>query len=208
MRPVGHDQADQKAKSKTCRGGKPEEQWSSLTYVKRKLVESQAQELTMWQETKTQKREISRRGFYIPRLEKGMSKVLGSTSKKYASRCLQLKVGHGAVGIYLAKIGAIETPQCWWCGGAEQTVEHLYTKCRRWRQERRKLMKTLCKEGSSCQGWTERKRLAKLLANKKAMGPVLGFLKALKVGGREGAREREEEWGRKNDQVGGELLED
>ncbi len=78
---VGHDQADQKAKDKARRGGKPEEQWSSLTHVKRKLVESQAQELTRWHETKSQEREISRRGFYIPRLEKGISKVLGSTSK-------------------------------------------------------------------------------------------------------------------------------
>ena len=109
---VGHDQADQKAKNRACRGGKPEEQWSSLTHVKQKLIESQAQELTRWHETKRQEREISRRGFYIPRLEQGMSEVLGSTSKKYASRYLQLKVGHGAVGIYLAKIGAIETPQC------------------------------------------------------------------------------------------------
>ena len=40
------------------------------------------------------------------------------------------------------------------------------------------------------------------------MGPILGFLKATDVGGREGAREREEEWGRKNDQIGEELLGD
>lgn len=205
---VGHDQADQKAKNKARRGGKPEEQWSSLTHVKRKLVESQAQELTRWHETKSQEREMSRRGFYIPRLEKGMSKVLGSTSKKYASRYLQLKVGHGAVGTYLARIGAIETPQCWWCNGAEQTVEHLYTKCRRWRKERRKLMRTLCKEGISCQGWTERKRLAELLANEKAIGPILGFLKSTEVGRRDGAREREKERERRNYQAGEELLGD
>ncbi len=61
---------------------------------------------------------------------------------------------------------------------------------------------------SSCQGWAERKRLAELLANQKAMGPILGFLKATEVGGREGAREREEEWGRKNDQLGEDLLGD
>lgn len=42
---VGHDQADQKAKNRACRGGKLEEQWSSLTHVKPKLIESQAQEL-------------------------------------------------------------------------------------------------------------------------------------------------------------------
>ncbi len=100
------------------------------------------------------------------------------------------------------------TPQCWWCGGTEQTVEHLYTKCRHWRKERRKLMRTLCKEGIGGQGWAERKRLAELLANEKAMGPILGFLKATEVGGREGAREREEEWGRKNDRWGEDLLGD
>ncbi len=61
--------------------------------------------------------------------------------------------------------------------------------------------------GISCQGRTERKRLAELLANKKSMGPILGFLKATEVGGREGAREREEEWWRKNDQLGEDLLE-
>ena len=42
-----------------------------------------------------------------------MSKVLGHTLKKYAACYLKLKVGHGAVGTYLAKIGAVETSQCW-----------------------------------------------------------------------------------------------
>ena len=47
------------------------------------------------------------------------------TAKKYASRYFQLKVGHGAVGTYLARIGVIETPQCWCCGQAEQSVVYL-----------------------------------------------------------------------------------
>lgn len=87
------------------------ERWSSLTYVKKKLIESKSQELTRWPEIKSQERETSRREFYIPRLKRGMSGVLGSTAKKYASRYLQLKVGHGAVGTPFAKIGVIETPQ-------------------------------------------------------------------------------------------------
>ncbi len=115
-----------------------------------------------------------------------MRKVLGRTAKKYASRYPQLMIGYGAVGTYLAKIGVIETPQCWWCGQAEQSVEHLYTKCRPWRKERRKLLRTLCKEGIGWQGWTEKKGLAELLANEKAMGPLLDFLKSTEVGGREG----------------------
>ena len=33
--------------------------------------------------------------------------------KKYASRDYQLKLGHGAIEIFLARIGVIETPECW-----------------------------------------------------------------------------------------------
>ena len=109
---------------------------------------------------------------------------------------------------YGQKSGVIETPQCWWCGQAEQSVEQLYTKCRRWRKERRKLIRSLHTEGISWQGRAERKGLAELLANEKAVGPLLEFLKSTEVGGREGAREKEPEWERRNDQTGEELLED
>ena len=71
-------------------------------------------------------REASRRGFHIPRLKAGMDELLGSTPKKYASRYFQLKVGHGAIGKFLAKIGVVETPECWWCREAEQSVDHSY----------------------------------------------------------------------------------
>lgn len=57
-----------------------------------------------------------------------------------------------AVGTHLARIGVIENPQCWWCDQAEQSVEHLYTKCRKWRKERRKLLRKFYKEGVRWQG--------------------------------------------------------
>lgn len=41
-------------------------------------------------------------------------------------RFYQLKIGHGVVGTFLARIKAMETPECWWCGAQEQTVIHLY----------------------------------------------------------------------------------
>lgn len=52
-----------------------------------------------------------------------MNDIVGNTSKKYASHYFLLKVGHGAIGAYLAKIGVVETLQCWWCGQAEQSVK-------------------------------------------------------------------------------------
>ncbi len=64
------------------------------------------------------------------------------------------------------------------------------------------------KEGISWEGRTERKGLAELLADEKVIGPLLDFLISTEVGGREGAKERELEWERRNDQAGEELLGD
>ena len=52
------------------------------------MSESHFQELAKWHEIKIQERETSRRGFYIPRVEKEMSKSLGHTAKIYALRYL------------------------------------------------------------------------------------------------------------------------
>ena len=101
------------------------------------MYEIRSRNLTKWHETETQDREATRRGYYVPRTKEGISMALGSASKKYASRYYQLKVGHGAVGTFLVRIGVIETPECWWCGVTEQTVEHLYARCRKWRKQRK-----------------------------------------------------------------------
>ena len=51
-----------------------------------------------------------------------------------------------------------------------------------------------------------REKVAGRLASKRKSGDTAGFLKATEVGAREGAREREAEWERKNDQAGEDLL--
>ena len=79
-------------------------------------------------------------------------------------------------------------------------------RCRKWRKERRKLVRELKKEGVLWRAQGERKWLADLLGNEKAVAPLLRFLKTTDVGGREGARERELEWERRNDRAGEELL--
>ena len=95
---VGHDRANQSVKDRARKGGKPIEQSSSLTHIRKRLVESRFSELAKWHVAKGSKREASRRGFYIPRLKTGMDELLGSTPKRYASQYLQLKVEHGAIG--------------------------------------------------------------------------------------------------------------
>ena len=50
------------------------------------------------------------------------------------------------------------------------------------------------------------KGLAELLANERAIGSLLEYLKSTEVGGRGGGKERELEWERRDDQAGEELL--
>ncbi len=151
--------ADLAARKKAEKGGKQAERWSSLAHIKKNLAQVRSTELTKWHETKIEEREVSRRSFYIPWTKAEINSVLENAPKKYAARYYQLKVGHGAVGTYLAKIGKIETPQCWWC-------------------------RELGKEGVTWQAQAERRWLAGLLANEKAVTPLLRFLKATEVGAR------------------------
>ena len=173
-----------------------------------KVDESRLSELVKWHDVKSDEREASRRGFYVPRLKTGINELLSSAPKKYASRYFQLKVGHGAIGTFLAKIGVKESLECWWCVQREQSVEHLYSKCRRWKKQRRKLVRSLSAKSISWQGWTEKKRLASLVADEKALGPLLEFLKTTEVGGKEGAGKREVEWEQQHDRAGEDLLND
>lgn len=93
------------------------------------------------------------------------------------------------VGIYLARIGMMKTPQCWWCKETEQIIGYLYTKYRKWKKARRKLVRKLEKERIKWQAQVERNWLADLLANKKAVTLLLRFVKATDVRGREEVRE-------------------
>ena len=65
---VEPDSANLMARNKARRGRKAVEQWSWITYIKKKLTESRSQELTKWHEAEVQERGAIRRGFYIPRL--------------------------------------------------------------------------------------------------------------------------------------------
>ena len=98
-----------------------------------------------------------------------------------------------------------ETPKCWWFGAHEQTVIYLYTECRRWREQQRKLVRELGKQSIS---WQTRPEKRWLVANEQAVGPSLKFLRSTEIGSMEGAAQRELEWERKIDKEGESLLSD
>lgn len=60
----------------------------------------------------------------------------------------------------------------------------------KWRRQRGKLVRELAKGNIQLQPQVERKWLASLLGDEKAVTPLLKFLKAAGIGKGEGARER------------------
>ena len=143
----GNERADRAAKEAAGEGKVRTARWTSLAHVKRQITEEKKLQIYTWYKQKTREQESSKRGFYIPCLKTQIHPLLGKAKKLYASRFYQLKAGHGAIGTFLERIGKVESAECWWCGEAEQSVIHLYTKCRKWRTERRALRKGLGKIG-------------------------------------------------------------
>ena len=68
------------------------------------------------------------------------------------------------------------------------------------------MKKDLHKIGIQWQRRPEKKWLAELLANERAVGPLLSYLKNTEVGSREGAAEVTREWRRRSDEEGEEHL--
>ena len=79
---IGNDKAHIAAKSRAEKGGKQAESWSSLAYIKKNVSQIRGKELTSWHERKTQERETSRHGFYIPWTKAEINPVLGKAPKR------------------------------------------------------------------------------------------------------------------------------
>lgn len=76
-----NEKADLAAKNRAEKGGKLIERWSSLAYIRKNVDGMRSKAIAQWHQTKIREREISRRGYYIPRTEEGISSVLGKTQK-------------------------------------------------------------------------------------------------------------------------------
>jgi hypothetical protein len=77
----------------------------------------------------------------------GSRRQIPTRSKKsLATRHYQLKCGHAPTATYLKRSNQRDDDQCWWCGKAAQTREHLFRHCRKWKNEQRKLWRAVGRE--------------------------------------------------------------
>lgn len=81
-------------------------------YMGQGITEAKYSEIVSWHQIRNEEKERGSQSYCVPRLKPGIQPALGQAPKKYATRFFQLKVGHGAVGVFLARIGAAETAEC------------------------------------------------------------------------------------------------
>ena len=119
---------------------------------------------------------------YRPLPRKGLRrKLFRGTPKSFASRYYQLPTDHAAIGLYLKdKIHRAVDDKCWWCGGGkQQTHYHLFSECKAWLPQARKMWRAIGK----ALGWTHPRAPAmKWLWKEKPTEAVLEVLRDTRIG--------------------------
>ena len=113
---------------------------TSLSHMTRVATENRSRRVNQW----IADRLGDPRREYRPPLGRGVwRKLLQRAPKHIASRYYQLLSGHAAIGPYLKdEIRNTDDGQCWWCrAGKRQTRHHLFTECKVWGPQIRKLWK-------------------------------------------------------------------
>ena len=151
---LGNEKADEFAKA-AVEGNSPDSvvpdavRWeTSLSHMLRAATEARTRKMSQWV---AERLGDPGRKYKSP-LGKGLRrKLLRRTPKHIAGRYFQLLSGHAAIGPYLRdKIYRADSDLCWWCGGGnKQTRHHLFTECRAWAPQIRKLWKDIGK----AHGW-------------------------------------------------------
>ena len=180
----GNEMADEYAKA-AAEGGQPdsdvpdEYRWeTSLSHMTRMATEGRSRTAAQW----IADRLGNPRRKYRPPPGRGLRRrLLRKTPKSVAGRYYQLLPGHAAIGPYLKdRIGRATDDKCWWYGGGkQQTRHHLFTECRAWLPQIRKLWKEIGK----AHAWEHpRAPSGKWLWKEKSTEAVLVFLKSTRVG--------------------------
>ena len=122
-----------------------------------------------------------RRKYRLPPGRGVRRRLLRRAPKHIAGRYYQLLSGHAEIRPYLKdKTHKVDDDRCWWCGGGKrQTRHHLFTECRAWTPQIRKLWKDI----GYAQGWKHpRAPAVKWLWRERPTRAVLDFLGSTRVG--------------------------
>jgi len=197
----GNEAADEMAKGAAANRRNPGQEHApyrvrrtaSMTYLKRTATERKAAETNGWIKEKIRQRhQVSGRHSYTPPKKSGFRKTLKKERKRLAARFYQLNTGHALTAPYMKRIKKTDSNLCWWCedGRSIQTRQHLFTECRAFKPQIKRLWKSVGKQLN----WRHprSKRISHLFSDDRVTEAVLEFLKDTGVGKvRTGALEQE-----------------
>ena len=177
---TGNERADEHAKV-AAEGDRPDSavpdelrRETSLSHITRVATEARARRMKQW----ISERLGDPRRKHRPPPGKGVRrKLLRRAPKHIAGRYYQLLSGHAAIGPYLED--KVDDDRCWCGGGKRQTRHHLFTECRAWAPQIRRLWSDIGK----AHGWKHpRAPPVRWLWREKSTGAVLDFLGSTRVG--------------------------
>ena len=153
----GSEAADEMAKGAAANRRKPGQEHAtyrvritaSMTYLKRTATERKAAETNGWIKEKIRQRhQVSGRHSYTPPKKSGSRKMLKKERKRLAARFYQLNTGHALTAPYMKRIKKTDSNLCWWCedGRSIQTRQHLFTECRAFKPQIKRLWKSVGKQ--------------------------------------------------------------
>ena len=149
---------------------------TSLSHMKRVATEARSRETAKWIAA-----HVSPERRYRPPPGRGLRRPqLRRVRKTLAGHYYQLLSGHAATGTYRRRFGRASTDECWWCtSGESQSRHHLFTRCRGWAEQRRRLWKDV---GEACEWDHPRTPSVRLLWDVRAADAVLESLRTTGVG--------------------------
>jgi hypothetical protein len=99
-----------------------------------------------------------------------------------AIRFFQLKLGHAITAVYLYRIKKRDSKSCWWCGGANQDIDHLLFLYKKWRNERRDFYQELRREDILVPTAAEQRPKDRLFNTPKALIALIPFISVTSIG--------------------------
>lgn len=108
-----------------------------LTHLERRITEENRAQIYSWHEQKTKERESGRRSFKMPCLKTWIDSLLEG-AKKFLRVTVPPAENRTWSDRHLSRNDRSTRVSAgrWWCGDTEQSVMHLYAKCRKWRTPR------------------------------------------------------------------------
>jgi len=144
---------------------------TSLAHLRRRASEKKWPEARSWCE----RRHLNKR--YVLRKKRKPDPTPARAEKRTASRYYQLKSGHALTGVYLKSVD--NRPDDHNNCGTQQTRDHLFKHCSRWKDQQAQLWARV--KGETKKG--KRKcRVGDLLADERCSLAVLDFLRSTYVG--------------------------